>query len=267
MSFPINTPVTFVNTATDDFIDFEAAIGTNAMRNFVVTTAGDMLVRAPGAVNDLQRLPIGTDGQVLTVSSGAPTWVSPIQGQAVFCAYVTGSSSAIPTSRNGGANPGTWFDLSGNVAPGPFVVWSTASPGVNPDSVFSTTTGVNYGIFTAPATGIYEFEATVTFDSGAGVTAGSGLPAGNLPRGTAVRQMQIYNFTTATPLKTIVKQVEASNSNSTCLVASSFKTSLTSGDRVGIRVRHDRSGTNTVTIGAAAISLPSQTSFSGLRVK
>ena len=267
MSYPVSAPVTFVNSVSTDFVDFQATRGLNLVRNFAVTTAGDMLVRVPGGNNDLGRVPIGNEGQNLVVASGAPAWVSPPQGQASFCAYVTGSAAAIPTSRDAGAASGTWFTLGGNSAPGPFVAWSTSTPGLDPDSAFSTTAGVNYGIFTAPAAGVYEFSSAITFDSGVGVNTGVGLPVSSLPSGIGVRQMQIYNITTSTALATSTKQVEASTSNSTCLSVPSFKTSLAANDKIAVRVRHDRSGTNTVTVGATGISLPSQTFFSGQRIK
>lgn len=46
-----------------------------------LTTNGDLLVRSAGAVT---RLPIGAEGQVLTVVSGLPTWVEAIAGSGNF---------------------------------------------------------------------------------------------------------------------------------------------------------------------------------------
>jgi hypothetical protein len=116
-------------------------------------------------------------------------------------------------------------------------------------------------------TGIYYFSALITFDSGTGVTAGVGLPAASLPSGTAVRQVQIYNVTTSTPIQTFTRQVEASNNNSTSCSVTVNAIGLVIGDRVGIRVRHDRTVANTVTIGDGALSLPTQSYFSGGKLR
>ena len=272
MSYPINAPVDFTNTnGTTDTLNFNAdgptANAINKIQNFVVTTAGDTLYRASGANNYLERLPVGTNGQVMTVTAGLPSWTSATASQAVFNAFITGSTAGIPTSRVAGANPGTWFSLSGNVAPAPYVTWSTAAPGVDPDAVFVTAAGVNYGRFVVPTTGIYHLDALINFDSGTGVNSGSGLPAAPLPSGSSVRQAQIYNVTTATPLATLSEQVNASNSNPTPLSLSAVAVSLTVADLIEIRVRHDRTAANTATIGAVAISLPSQSYFTGRRIR
>lgn len=266
MSYPIAAPVDFTNASPTDTINFNADVGTNKIQNFVVNTAGDMLYRPIGASNYLDRLPIGADGTFLSAVAGVPAWVaSPSTGgQDVFSARISGSLAGIPTSRVGGANPGTWFGLYGNTAPGPFVTWAEM---VDPDNVFESLPGANYGTFQAPTTGIYYFSALITFDSGAGVTAGAGLPAASLPSGMAVRQVQIYNVTTSTPIQTFTRQVEASNSNATVCPITVDAVGLVVGDRVGIRVRHDRTAVNTVTIGNGALVLPSQSYFSGCKLR
>lgn len=267
MAYPINAPVDFVNTnGTTDTLNFNAdgpaANLINKIDNFVVTTAGDLLYRASGADNYLERLGIGTAGQVLTVAGGLPAWATPSSafGKGVFTAFVTASVAGVPTSRTGGASPGTWFTLSNA-----YVTWSTAAPGNDPDGVFTVASGT----FTVPVgqAGTYSFDAVVTFDSGAGVTAGSGLPAAPLPSGMAVRQAQIYSPSQATAFSTVTRQVEASGSNCTALSLSVVGVPLADGDTVVIRVRHDRTAANTVTIGNVAIAIPSQTYFSGRRIK
>lgn len=266
MSYPINAPVDFVNTNNGDTINFEAngpTIGTgNAILNFVTTSVGDMLFRATGGSNVLERLPLGTSGQVLSSNGTVPVWTTPVSGATVFTAYITNTVAGIPTSRTGGANPGSWFPLNNT-----YVTWSTSSPGLVDGSVFNTDTGV----FTAPTDGVYSFDALVTFDSGSGVNAGTGLPAASLPSGTAVRQLQLYSPVfqggAATVLATDVKQVSASNSNCTVCELTSVTVSLNASDTVELRARHDRTLTNTVTIGDPAIVLPNQNYFSARRVR
>lgn len=263
MSYPINAPLDFVNTnGGTDTINFNADGPStnliNKIENFVATTAGDTLYRAAGGNNYLERLAIGTAGQVMTVSGGLPSWQTTTSTQSIFTAFVTASIAGIPTSRAGGASPGTWFNLNNT-----YVTWSDAAPGTDPDGVFTPATG----FFTVPTTGTYQLSARVTFDSGTGVNSGAGLPAAPLPSGTACRQAQIFNVTAATILATGVTQNSGSNRNQTVVSLASEELPLTAGDTIVIRVRHDRTAANTVTVGDVTIALPSQTFFSGKRVK
>ena len=261
LSFPINTPTSFVNTLPTNEIDFQsggpAGVVLNKALNFVVTTTGDMLYRATGAHNYLERLPIGTVGQFLTSNGATPVWTSFSSSSITFTSYVSSFVAGIPTSAATGATPGVWYPLNNS-----YVDWSTSFPGNNADGVFDTVTG----LFTAPANGYYSFNCAVTFDSGAGVNGGAGLPA-SLPSGIAIRQVQLYTSSGGGAiLATASRQVEASDFNSTVVTIASEVVLLTAGDTVGINVRHDRSGANTVTVGNPAISLPSQTYFSGTSV-
>lgn len=261
--YPINAPLSIVNSnGGTDTINFNAdgpAVNLqNKVQNFVTTTAGDILYRDGGANNYLERLPIGSAGQVLTVAGGLPSWTTGAGTQAVFTAFVTASIAGIPTSRAGGASPGTWFNLNNT-----YVTWSTAAPGTDTDVVFTPATG----FFTVPATGVYQLSTLITFDSGANVGAGAGLPAAPLPSGTACRQVQIFNVTTATPLATNAVQNSGSNLNCTSVSLATEQVTLTAGDTIVVRVRHDRGAANTVTVGNVAIVLPSQNYFSGRRVK
>jgi len=266
MSYPINAPIDFVNTngGTDELnfqADGPATNLINKVKNFVVTTGGDMVYRDTGANNYLERLPIGTVNQVLTSTGLVPVWSSVVpSGANTFTARVTASIAGIPTSRSGGASPGTWFALNNT-----YVTWSTAAPGNDPDAVFTTATG----LFTAPAAGYYSFDAVITFDSGTGVSAGAGLPAAPLPRGMAIRQAQIFSPTLGggTALATVTRQVEGSNNNCTAISISVVSVLLAAADTVQIRVRHDRDAANTSTIGNVAISIPSQTYFVGRRIR
>jgi len=263
ISYPINTPVVFANTNPANEINFQAggpASGVlNKALNFVVTTGGDILYRASGPNNYLERLPIGTVGQILTSDGSKPVWGTTTASSSLFMSYVTASVTGIPSSATTGAIPGGWYPLNNT-----YVTWSTSFPGNNPDGVFD----VLSGLFTAPDTGYYSFEAVITFDSGVGVNAGAGLPPLSLPSGKAVRQAQIWTSSGGgTALATITKQVEGFNFNSTTINISSVGSLLNTGDTVGIMVRHDRAGPNTVTIGDLSISLPSQTYFSGRKLR
>jgi hypothetical protein len=74
-SFKIDTPVTFV--ADNSPVDFSATsgvVGDNTIKNFVASTAGDTLYGSGGVNNLIERLPIGTSNQVLTVNLGLPSW-------------------------------------------------------------------------------------------------------------------------------------------------------------------------------------------------
>lgn len=267
MSYPISTPVLFDPSSTNDEIDFRASTAgvDNKLLNFAVTTAGDLVYRQAGGSNYLTRLGIGSNGDVLTVSGGLPAWVasSSASGQGVFTAHVTGSTLGIPTSRTGAAGgTGTWYPLSGVT---PYVTWSTAAPGVDPDGVFNTVPAtVDYGRFTVPATGIYSLSAVVSFDSGVGVGAGAGL-TGSAPDGRAFRHVRIYNTTTATALATMITQNSPDNANQTVCRLVVENVSLTLGDKLELQVRHDRSGALTVTIGAVGVDF--QTYFTGKRVR
>jgi hypothetical protein len=264
MSYPINAPVNFVNSngGTDE-LNFNADGPTtnvlNKIRNFVTTSGGDLVYRAVGANNYLERLAIGNVNDVLTSDGTKPVW-GPGGVNPTFTAYVTGSIAGIPTSHSGGANPGIWFSLNST-----YITWSTASPGNDPDGIFNTVGG----IFTAPSAGYYSFDAVVTFDSGPGVNAGSGLPAAPLPSGMAVRQAQIWSPTLGggTALATVSRQVEGFNNNDTAISICVSSILLSLGDTVTLRVRHDRTGANTVTIGNPLITLPTQTYFTGRKIR
>ena len=265
-TYPVNTPVDFVNTNPNDVIDFQsdgpAAGLLNKIENFVTTSSGDLVYRAAGANNYIERLAIGAEDDVLTVAGGLPVWSpSPLfpLTQSSFTAFVASNVAGIPTSRSGGANSGVWFDLDNT-----YVTWSTAAPGYDPNVVFAPATG----LFTAPSAGTYEFSALVSFDSGSGVSAGNGLPAAPLPDGRACRQVQIYSPTLGggTIIATGVTQNSPNNVNNTVVEIPRKGVVLGIGDTMLIRVRHDRTGNNTVTIGNPAISLPSQTYFTGKRI-
>lgn len=266
MSYPITAPVLFENVAANSPINFTATGASNKIENFVTTTQGDLLYREAGANNYLTRLPIGVPGDVLVTSPGlVPIWSNTISNlsQGIFTATVTGSVTAVPTSRTGGGDSNVWFQLYGD-APSRFVTWSTSSPASDPDSRFSLTAGVTYGTFSVPSTGIYTLSAQIASDPGVGVNAGSGITT-SVPNGMAIRQGQIYNITTGQVLACVSVQVAGTNNNHTFINMVAENVQLTSGDRIGLRFRHDRSINNTVTIGDVSQSIPFMTYFTGKR--
>jgi hypothetical protein len=255
MSYPITSPVTFDIGAPGAELDFNSdasLVGQNKIKDFVTNAIGDMVYRENGPDNYLTRLPVGTAAQFLGSDGTVPLW-KVVSGTPTtyFMAHVSGSVAGIPTSRNLGANPGVWFPLDNT-----YVTWSTASPGTNVGAAFSTATGT----FTVPTSAVYTISAQVTFDSGVGVTAGSGI-TGSIPNGSACRQIRIRNTTNSTNLSVSVRQVEASNTNCTQVYTVSSNVDLTAGHTIRIEVRHDRTATNTVTVGDPLISAPFMTYF------
>jgi len=73
-AYPISSPVEFTNTTAGDILNFNADGPTagsnlNQISNFVATNPGDFLYRdSTGTSNVLERLAIGSAGEVLTVS-------------------------------------------------------------------------------------------------------------------------------------------------------------------------------------------------------
>jgi len=261
MSYEISAPVIFTNTnGATDTLDFQANVGTNKIDNFVVTTGGDILYRATGADNYLTRLAIGANGDFLKSDGTTPFWSSSHPGQSAFTAYVTASIAAIPTSQAGGADPNTWFTLNST-----YVTWNdTVYPGNDADGTFT----VASGIFTAPANGDYSFDATVTFDYFSGSNKSGGVT--DAPTGSAIRQVQLISVTnagaTTLPIATVSRQMEASISNFTAISIPTVTIPLLTNETVYLRVRHDRL-VGTISIGDAAKAIPSQTFFSGRRVR
>jgi hypothetical protein len=82
--------------------DFLGTDGTNLSWGSVLsnpmTTEGDMLYE--NATPAIARLPAGSNGQVLQVSSGVPAWVTPTYTQGIIATYYVSSSSLSVTAGN-----------------------------------------------------------------------------------------------------------------------------------------------------------------------
>jgi hypothetical protein len=226
-AYPISAPAEFLNTnAGTDYIFFNASDGLasteNKIRDFVTSTAGDLIVRPVGADNDLDRLAIGTAGQILTVVGGMPTWANAmvtISATTTFTASATTSGTlTLPSSS-------TWSTVSSSL-----VLWDTSTGGNNDDGLmFDTTTG----IWTVPVTGTYSFSACATF---AGNNTGTGTGFGGR---RAVREARIYNLTSNITMIGNSKNANSFNGNPNVIELATVRKELTAGDTLALQVRHD----------------------------
>lgn len=110
-TYPISAPVTFVNTAAGDELDFNADDGTakNKIIDFVSTTSGDTIYRNAGTENKLNRLPIGSVGDVLTASGTPVAEITTVT--TVVQASVPASSYFLLNSPTTGYY--VWYDTTG----------------------------------------------------------------------------------------------------------------------------------------------------------
>lgn len=226
-AYPISSPVEFVNTTAADTLNFNAdgpAVGAeNHIENFVVTTAGDLLYRASGGSNLLERLAIGTAGQVLTVVGGLPAWATPTPGSTSETFLATASAAAGTVAASA-----TYTDVDSAL-----VTWDD-STAPNHDAGANFTPGT--GVFVVPATGIYTISASVSFD---GNNTGT---SGTITGRRAIRQARIQKTNaTAYTVAFAERQPNAFNSNPTQLYMVAANASLTAGDTLVLQVRHDAS--------------------------
>lgn len=226
-SFPISSPVEFTTTTAGDTLDFNADGPATAAKSqildFVVTTKGDILYRADDASNLLEKLSIGTEDQVLQVSSGGiPEWDDvPSVGGA------SGSFLARATAQIGTVAPGSTWDTIDNAV----LTWSEAAPGHDAGGLFNPATGV----FTVPATGIYDISAVLTWQPNSQGNGGGGIPSRR-----AIRQARIQKTNaTAFTVSFAENQAKTSNLNPTQLQVTATNVLLTSGDTIVLQGRHD----------------------------
>ncbi len=123
-SYPISSPVEFKNTAVGDSLNFNSggptAGTTNHISNFVVTSPGDIIYRrGDGTGNLLERLPIGSAGEVLTVTGAEIAEVTTITTVADVGDSLDGTYFLInsPTTAYY-----VWISTSGGSAPDPKTV-------------------------------------------------------------------------------------------------------------------------------------------------
>lgn len=91
MTTPLVTPKTLA-TGTDDPTDQISKNVWNAGHEITLNAAGDLIIG--GTAGAAQNLPVGTDGQVLKVISGAPGWGSDSTGTGGGLTLTTGTDAA-----------------------------------------------------------------------------------------------------------------------------------------------------------------------------
>lgn len=118
-----------------------------------ITTAGDILVGGNAGLPS--RLPIGTDGQILTATSGSPVWQTP------NTAFGNTYASAIRSSNPVSVSPNAFTNVSF------FTEESDVGDNLNPATWF----------YTVPSSGVYQATGTfrVADASPAGVNFGVGF--------------------------------------------------------------------------------------------
>lgn len=136
-----------------------------------------------------------------------------------FHALVTGTIGAVPRSAS-------WTTLSNT-----YVTWSTAAPGHNGGTIFSTTTGT----LTISSTGLYCVSAAVTFQE-----SNQGTTPALIPGRGAVRQVRIHRTNnTPTTLAFSESQANANSTNPTQVKIANACVLMNAGDTIDIQVRHD----------------------------
>jgi hypothetical protein len=126
MSYLINAPVTFENTADGQVLDFNAGptATNNVVRNFVATDLGDLLYRGNVGTNQIAALPIGTTGQVLLSNGSVPYWGTNQAARNGFSARKANNTAIVFTTTytaitdwdaasNGGFNTGNFVQATG----------------------------------------------------------------------------------------------------------------------------------------------------------
>jgi len=162
-------------------------------------------------------------------SSPLPQWQTPTPGSVdeSFSAYVSA------TGTNTIASGTTFTVLGGSGTPEDNVTWTeTHDAGANFDPLT--------GIFTVPATGLYDISATISFEGNN--TGTNGLIAGR----RAIRQVRIYNNTAAEVVTFDEEQANSFSGNPTSVNLTSNSYSATANDEISIGVRHDASSALTI---------------------
>jgi hypothetical protein len=220
---PISTSVNFNGGGV---IDFNSSLA----QEFANTAGFTGALVYNDASNNMVRLAIGTAGQVLTVTGGLPSWQpSAASSVATMLAKATAQLGTV-------ASGDTWVTVNNAV-----VTWNDAANGGNDTgSAFATATGV----YTVPATGVFQFSAGVHFQP---LAFGNGSIV-SAPTGLASRQLRIRK-TNGSPftIGLAMRQAEAfgpsaGTENPTALEICAACASVTSGDTIELQVRQD-SGT------------------------
>lgn len=119
-AYSISSPVDFTNTTAGDTLNFfaDATAGQNSVVGFVTNATGDLIVRTAGNENSLDRIAVGTAGQVLTVTGTTTAGV-----------YTVTTVADVADSLNS-----TYFTLNSPTTAHYF--WFNTGAGVDPGTVF-----------------------------------------------------------------------------------------------------------------------------------
>jgi len=178
MSYIINGPVIVGDAGSQSIVRGPVDVGTtgqlsrifgNILTPDLTTGTGDLIYCSLGGTGALARLGVGSNGQVLTLAAGLPSWAASTGTTNLsFSAFKSGTQ-AITVA----ASPATsTVAISG---------WSTASPGFDGSSTFADPS------FTPTVTGTYFVTASVSFTD---------------TSNTGTRSILIRNTSTATTLAT-----------------------------------------------------------------
>ena len=119
-AYPISSPVDFTNTTAGDALNFfaDATASENIIVNFVTNAPGDLLFRSAGNENTIDRLAVGTVGDVLTVTGSSTAGV-----------YTITTVADVADSLNS-----TYFTMSSPTTAHYF--WFNTGTGVDPGTVY-----------------------------------------------------------------------------------------------------------------------------------
>ena len=143
----------------------------------ILTTNGDLFTRAAGAVS---RLGIGSTGDVLTVSGGAPTWAAPAGGG------TSGPTILNTGSQYSGSTTSLVVTMSGAAASGNFLYAGIGSTGRTVNSITQTNvTWTQLKTFNANSQSVELWRGVVSGGSG-GTTATIALTGSNVTAATII---------------------------------------------------------------------------------
>lgn len=150
-----------------------------------MTTLGDLIIG--GSAGSGTRLAVGSNGQVLTLDSGSPVWITPTAG-AVKIATIKDVKTS---GTNGGSyTAGSWVTRDLNTLSDPSSIITSLS-----SNVFTLPAGTYHIKWSSPATGVDYFttrlynttDSTEALTGSAAITAsGSSWPVGSLSLGDGV---------------------------------------------------------------------------------
>lgn len=257
-AFPISAPVKIIDVG-DVFIEPQGTVNIHptgghvsisgdyitfndkTIKDFVTTTAGDIIYGANAT--DLARLGIGTAGQFLSVVGGLPSWVTLASQGPLGSAISTGDAGTTFAANT------AWTTLTSDITS-----FDVTSAGGVADDAFHFTGGY----FECPATGVYEFCASIVYDAN---NSCGGATIIAPPIGTCVRQIRLAATGGASVYAAASVQAEPYNGNPTRVSIENCKIALVPNDIVNLDGRHDAS----VALGVVGAS--GQSYFSVSRVR